>query len=195
MPNPTTAEVTAAKPVLTGGVSVAPLGTPVPTDAATPLDEAFIGLGYIDEEGVAPTTERSTENKKAWGGTIVYVMQTEYSRIYEFTMLQSTSVDVLRYVFGDANVEVVDATAEHGRQITYRDTGQQLPHKVLVIDTFDGPQSERQVGADTQITTVEEGPFVDTDTRFYKVSVAVFPDENGDYIVGHIDDGVLATTP
>lgn len=43
----TEANVTTAKPKIGGAVYSAPLGTALPTDATTKLDDAFKALGYI----------------------------------------------------------------------------------------------------------------------------------------------------
>ena len=42
--------VSAAKPKVGGAVWRAPLGTPLPTDAKSALNEAFESLGYISSE-------------------------------------------------------------------------------------------------------------------------------------------------
>ena len=44
--------VTSAKPKVGGAVFTAPLGTPVPKDATSELNEAFKNLGFVSEEGL-----------------------------------------------------------------------------------------------------------------------------------------------
>lgn len=193
MANPTTADVIAAKPALVGGVASAPLGTTLPTDATSPLGAEFTSHGYITEEGLVPATERETDEKKAWGGDTIKVFQTSYSRTYEFTFAQAKTVDVLKEVFGDDNVEVIPATTEHGNITKYSDKGEQARHKVWVFTAFDGDTDLREVVEDGQITAIEEGPWVDSDIRYYKATMTCFRGtETQDFVTGYIDDGELA---
>lgn len=49
-----------------GEVYVAPVGTAMPTDLATALNVAFIGLGYTTEDGVTLTPSQDVNNIPAW---------------------------------------------------------------------------------------------------------------------------------
>lgn len=191
MANPTTADVLAAKPALVGGVASAPLGTTLPTDATTALPEGtYTSLGYISDEGLKPGTERSTEDKKAWGGDPLKVFQTSYKRTYEFTFAQAKDKDVLKEVFGASNVTTTAATSSHGNITEYSDKGEQAPHKVWVFTAFDGDTDMREVVEDGQITSIEEGPWVDNDLRFYKATLTCFRGATtGAFVKGYIDDG------
>lgn len=62
-----TENVTYGKPKVGGAVSVAPLGTVLPTDAKTALNEAFKNLGYISEDGLNNENSPESEKIKAWG--------------------------------------------------------------------------------------------------------------------------------
>ena len=44
--------VTSSKPSVGGAVWAAPLKTEIPTDAKTPLNEAFKSLGYCSDDGL-----------------------------------------------------------------------------------------------------------------------------------------------
>ncbi|WP_051432618.1 hypothetical protein [Promicromonospora kroppenstedtii] len=104
------ANIVAGKPLATGGVRIGPLGATAPTDATTALDAAFVSAGYVGEDGLTETTDRSTEKVKAWGGDIVKVLQTDFSVSYSFTFLETLNTDVLKAVYGDDNVTVTAAT-------------------------------------------------------------------------------------
>ena len=48
-----------------GALYWAPLGTPLPTDATTALDNAFINLGYVTEDGLTSSTAEEGDDIKA----------------------------------------------------------------------------------------------------------------------------------
>ena len=73
--NNNASNVTVGKPKVGGSVYRAPLGTPVPTDATTPLDSVFKNLGYISEDGVTNSNSPSVDQIKAWGGDVVKDLQ------------------------------------------------------------------------------------------------------------------------
>ena len=79
--------VTTAKPKIGGAVHSAPLGTELPTDAASPLNEAFRSLGYISEDGLVNTNTPTIEKIKAWGGDTVHVAQIEKEDTFTYTLI------------------------------------------------------------------------------------------------------------
>ena len=102
--------VTNAKPKTGGSVHVAPLGTTLPTDATTALAAAFESLGYISEDGITNSTTRESASIKEWGGSTVLNPQTEFEATYKMTFLDSVDLNVLKAVFGSANVTGTLAT-------------------------------------------------------------------------------------
>ena len=102
MPEPK--NVTVSKPSVNGAVFRAPLGTELPTDAVTPLNEAFQTLGYISEDGLTNANSPEGDNIKAWGGDIVYAYQTEKADTFQFKLIEALNVEVLKAVYGADNV-------------------------------------------------------------------------------------------
>lgn len=90
--------VTAAKPNKAGAVFNAALGTTLPTDTTTALDEAFVNLGFISEDGVTNTNSPSCEDVKAWGGDIVLSTQTEKKDEWKFKLIEANNADVLKVI-------------------------------------------------------------------------------------------------
>lgn len=190
MANPTVAEISASRGKATGAVSWADLGTALPTTAIATLT-GFTGLGYIGADGIQPSREISTDDVKDMNGDTVFVLQTDFTRGYEFELLQSTNVDVNELIFGSANVTVTAGGPTNGALVTSVDKGEQQAHFALVVDTFNVDKKHRETAADVQVESVEFGPLVGTAVRSYKVKLKVFRDGSGNFVTSYDDDGVL----
>lgn len=183
--------VYAAEPMATGAIRVAPLGTVGPTDATTALNAAFVDLGFVGAEGFVEKNDRRTDPKRAFGGKVVKVLQSEFNSSIEVTLLESTNAEVLKAVFGSSNVTVVAANAQHGVQITVKKNSKKLPHLSWVIDTTDSELSAfyRNYIPDGKVESVGDIKIVHTDTIEYKLVITAFENANGDNIITFTDDG------
>jgi hypothetical protein len=189
MPN-VSANVAAGVPLATGGVSMAPLGTAIPTDATTALGAGFTAAGYIGEDGLSESADRSTEKIKAWGGDVVKVVQTDFSTTYTFTFLETHNTEVLETVYGEDNVTVTAATTTKGTLRTVKVNADTLPHKVFVFDMKDGDARIRICVPDGQVTEVGEISYSDSDVIGYEVTVEAFRDATlNANAVKYLDDG------
>lgn len=187
--------VVAGKPLAAGGVYRAPLGTALPTDETTALDAAFVSAGYIGEDGLTETQDRSTTKVRAWGGDTVKVLQTEFSLTYQFTFIESVKGSVLEAVYGADNVTTTAATSGSGAKHAVVVTADQLPHESYVFEVKDGDARIRIVIPDGQITEVGEIVYSDGDVIGYQVTVEAFRDTTiGGQAIKYINDG-QPTTP
>lgn len=185
------ANVLAGKPLAAGGVYFAPLGTVGPTDETTALGASFKAGGYISDDGLTETQDRSTDKVKAWGGDTVKVLQTDFSLTYQFTFIESVNADVLKAVHGDANVTTTAATASSGTKSAVKITSDQLPHQSFVFEVKDGDARIRIYVPNGQITEVGEISYNDGAVIGYQVTVEAFRDEVlGAQAVKFINDGV-----
>jgi hypothetical protein len=166
--------VVAGRPAVTGGAYHAVLGTALPTDSTTALAAAFKALGYVGDAGVVETPTRTTDKKKAWGGDIIKVLQTDYSATYAFTLVESLNTEVLKTVHGTSNVTTTAATSTTGTLQAVKVNSAILPHEVYVFEILDGAVKVRVVIPDGQISDIGAVTYVDSDVVAYSVTVEAF---------------------
>lgn len=189
-----TANVYAAEPRSTGTCFMAPLGSPAPTDARTPLNAAYLDLGYVGEDGIVETVDRSTDEKKAFGGDTVKILQTDYTHEFTLTLLESVNPDVMKTVYGANNITTTAANGVHGTQQKILKTSRKLGHFSWAFDTIDSDTGalRRQYIADGQIINVGDVNEVHTDTIAYELTLRAFKTPSGVYVTLFTDDNVLA---
>jgi hypothetical protein len=190
----TVANVVAGKPKATGGVLIGPLGSTLPTDAQAAPDAAFVSAGYVGDDGLTENADRTTEKVKAWGGSTVKVLQTEFGATYQFTFIESLNSTVLKTVYGDDNVVTTAATASTGTLQTVKVNSQALPHKSFIFEMKDGNAAIRIVVPDGQVTETGEITYNDGSVIGYQVTVEAFEDANGNNAYKYLDDGVTTGT-
>ena len=177
--------VFAAMPRATGALFRGPAGTTLPTSARTDITSFtdLIDQGFIGEDGFTQSESRDTDKKKAFGGTVVKVLQTDYSLTIQFAFLESLNAEVLKSIYGEENVVI--GTEEDPDEIVVYKNKRQSPHSAWVIDVFDGDALNRTTIADGQITEVDDIVKVHTDTIMYTVTMECFEDANGNNLVEH----------
>lgn len=185
------AHVYAAAPLIAGSLRVAPKGTVGPVDALVALDAAFVDLGYIGDGGFTEKNDRVTSKKRAFGGRVVKVTQSEFNVTLQLVLLESLRAEALKAVYGAANVQVIPANSEHGNQVTVHKNGIKLPHLAWVMDTADEELTAkyRSFIPDGQVTTTGDIKVVHTDTIEYSITIECFEDAAGDNILTFTDDG------
>lgn len=171
-----TQNVSSGKPAVGGAISVAPLGTALPTDATSQLDAAFKSLGYISEDGLINTNTPENEDIKAWGGDTVLSVLTGKPDTFGYKLIEGLKVDVLKFVYGDSNVT---GTLESG--ITVRANANEMPEVVLVADMIlKGGALKRIVVPLAKLTGLADITYRDNEAIGYEVTVTAFPYEFAD---------------
>ena len=168
------ANVSVGKPKVGGAIFVAPLGTAIPTDATTALNEAFENLGFASDAGVVKSASISAESVNAWGGTEVLNSQTAYSETYAFTLIESQRIEALKVAYGEANVT---GTLETG--ITVNHNAAARKGFVCVIEILRSNDSiQRIVIPNGKVKELGDVSFVDGSPIPYSVTIAALPDDN-----------------
>lgn len=168
-------DVTISKPkTATGGLTFAPKGTTLPTDAKTPLDVKFKPFGYISEDGVTLSSDSSDEDIIVWGGYKVRKVRSQYSESVSFRVLSTRDVDVLKACFGDKQV------TGSGTQITVKHTADVPSKKVYTIETRDEDGfARRYVIPDGQLMVSGDRNLSHASADGFDVSIESFPDADG----------------
>ncbi len=171
-------KVTAAKPAVGGALSIASPSTSLvlPTSATATLATDFKKLGYISEDGLTNESSPETEEIKAWGGDVVLTPMTGKTDKFTFKLIESLDAEVLKYIFGAANVTVDTSTSD----ITVAVKANEPNETVMVFDMIvRGGKKKRIVIPSGWITEIGEIAYADSDVTGYEVTVNAAPNASG----------------
>ena len=174
----------------TGPILSAPVGSTLPTAALDPIDPAFEDSGYISDEGMNLTPERSTESIRDWSGAKIREILTEFAASLAWTHLETNEASLKNY-FGDDNVTVTAATLTTGTQIAAALRDVELPRKAWVFKIKDGDNKVLIVVPDGQITETGEVSFTRAGAIMWPCTLTTFPDATGTHVYVYTDDGVF----
>lgn len=193
-------------PNVTGGVHIGPLGLALPPAADPFVDAAdhstqLKNVGYVSEDGVTGSEDRSINEIAAWGGEIIAYLQESFSVEWQLKLLQIMNPEIAKLAYGDDNVAVTAATEAHGNLLAIKVNKNLLPKKTVWVDSFyadgsPGLKRMRWVAPLAQVS--EKGDFqtVHTDITGHELTLKLLPDEHGNNAYIYLDDGqVIALTP
>lgn len=159
-----------------GYIWVAPLGTAIPTDATSELDAAFVGLGYLSEDGLTePASLTAGDDIVAAGGDTVAQADPTFSKTWTGTCIEALNEDLLKVAYGSANVTITPADSTDGT-ITVKEQAGDLEHHVIVIDEMlKGGRKRRNVMADATFLITGDISHVHTALVNFEFTIHAYP--------------------
>ena len=175
--------VTVGKPKVGGAVHFAPLGTTLPTDATTALDNAFVDLGYVSEDGLTNNNSPESDTVKAWGGDTVLTLQTDRPDSFSLALIEAMNQNVLKAIYGASNV-----TVDSNGNISVQATAQDMPSGAWVFDMIlKGGRAKRIVVPNGTISELGEITYKDDEAVGYNITITDVSDASGVYHYEYIE--------
>lgn len=177
---------------VTGAIlSSAKLQTTVPKHAGDTIPSEAVDAGYVSEDGLELTIDRSTNDIKDWSGVVVKKILETFSGELKWTQLE-TNEQSLKNFAGESNVTVTAATSSTGTRTTVKIKADELPHKSWYFRMKDGGTKILIFVPDGQVTSTDTITFSATDAIKWPVTLSCYPDSSGNSIYIFLDDGVVS---
>ena len=190
---PSSSNVSAGKPKVTGAIFIAPVGTTLPTDSTTALAAGFVELGYASDAGVVNSESRETETIKAWGGDTVLKPFTGKEDTFQFTLIEALNVNALKLVYGDSNV-----TGDLTNGISIKSAAEDLDYHSFVIEMVLNGAVKRIVIPSAKVTEVGDITYADGEAIGYDTTLSAVPAAAGvthyEYIKAVSNSGTTTTS-
>lgn len=171
----TATNVTSGKPSINGAIFVAPIGTALPTDATTALNQAFKALGYCSTDGLVNSNSTNSNAVGAWGGDNPLTLESGSTDTFKYQLLEVLNVDVLKFVYGEDNVTGTLATG-----ITVKVNNKEKADHVIVVEMImRGGVLKRIVMPIAKIITLGDIIYKDDSAVYYDVTVSCANDASG----------------
>jgi hypothetical protein len=183
--------VVVGKPLVTGGVLVAPKGSTLPTTASTALDAAFKAVGYITDSGVVKSEKRNTGTINAWGGDTIAATSKGYDVTIKLDLAEFLNSLTQGLIYGTANVVSTPATSTVGNLMKVTATSAPTPRNAWVFEILNTTKKVRLVVPDGKVMETGDTTFKDDAIAAAALTLQCFPDSSGAYYYVYTDDGQL----
>lgn len=172
----TASNVSTSKPGVSGAIYVESASTSsLPTSAVATLT-GFTSLGFISEDGLTNANTFDSTDIKEWGGSTVLTIANNFVDTFTFTLLESLNPDVLKEIFGAANVTGSALSSGY----TVKVKPEQHTQKKWVVDMImNGGVLKRICIPSAAISAVEEITYKADEAVGYNVTLTCTPDSSG----------------
>lgn len=153
---------------VTGALMLAPLGSTLPVDADTPLTSPYVDMGYVSDEGITETRERSVTNIIAWQNSDTVRAVVTESSIMVSGVLIETKKETVEFYYA-ATVNPTDGSVE----IQPNQTG---GRRVAVLDYLDGAKFVRLVLPQAENMEVGDLVYASGEPIGYEFTLTGYPD-------------------
>lgn len=161
-------------PGINGGIYRAPKGTTLPTDATTALGAAFQNMGYISEDGVVNSLNKTSQDIKEWGGDTVMTVKTGQNDTFKLKYIESMNLEVLKSIYGAENV------TESNGAVTVKVNAKDAGAAVYVIDMAqNGGRLKRIVIPRGTVSALGDIVYKNDTPVGYDVTISAGLDTNG----------------
>lgn len=178
------ANVTFSKPgsgtSRSGYIWVAPSGTTLPTDATSELATAFMGLGYISEDGLTePASLEAGDDIIAAGGDTVATGDPTFSKTWTGTCIEALNENLLKVAYGSDNVTVKAASTTAAGSIAIEEKSRELTHYVIVVDELlKDKRRRRNVMADATFLITGDVTHSHSSLMNYEFTITAYPTDS-----------------
>lgn len=133
-----------------------------PTNATSDLNDSWVDLGYVNEDGVTETTEQSSTVLRAWqNAKKVRTLIEEGSVRYQFRLIQTNRDTVAFYYGGDVEADgsiVINPAKDR-------------PVIAFALDVIDGDDVIRSYAPEAQVVEVGDQVYSNGEPIGYEVTV------------------------
>jgi hypothetical protein len=177
-----------------GAISVAPVGTPLPTSPTASLNAAFLNLGYATEDGVTFTATPDVKDYRAWQSKQAVRREVNAREVQAAFALEQWNEDTVPLAFGGGEITVTGTDPNFVYKYTLPLAGDALDERSLVIDFEDGDRNGRIVVPRGNITDAVETKFQATDLAVLPITFKALEPTDGSAIAYFLfNDSAFAT--
>lgn len=175
------ANVTFSKPGASanksGYIWVAPMNAAIPNSATAELDDKFVGLGYLSEDGLTePASLTAGDDIVAAGGDTVAQADPTFSKTWTGTCIEALNTDLLKVAYGSNNVTVNLPTPTVDGAIIIKEQASNIEHHVIVIDEMlKGGRKRRNVMPDATFLITGDISHVHTALVNFEFTINAYP--------------------
>lgn len=172
---------------ITGELFSAPTGSTAPTDSSTALDAAFLGHGYVSDDGVTETWDDSVDTIVAWqNATTVRASRTESTMTLACTLLQTRGSNLELFYPGSS----VEANGDEYKIEVKPPTSDR---RAFVLNVIDGDDVIRIYVGNGELTDRGDVPYKNGNAVMYPVTITAFPDADGNLMVKYSNSAAWGT--